>query len=87
MPAEDTLAVWLHGTQVAELIRLRNGRFRLWWTPEAITRWGEGSCPLSISLPITTRRVQGPHLERYFDGLLPEAPVTRIWRTFRGPNS
>jgi serine/threonine-protein kinase HipA len=75
MPAEDTLAVWLHGTQAAELIRLRNGRFRLWWTPEAITRWGEGSCPLSISLPITTRRVQGPHLERYFDGLLPESPL------------
>ncbi|MFD6446775.1 type II toxin-antitoxin system HipA family toxin [Promicromonospora sp. NPDC060204] len=75
MPAESTLAVWLHGIQVAELTQLRNGRLRLWWTPEAITRWGEGSCPLSLSLPITVRRVQGPHLKRYFDGLLPESPL------------
>jgi serine/threonine-protein kinase HipA len=74
MPAENTLAVWLHGIHVAELTQLRNGRLRLSWTPEAVTRWGEGSCPLSLSLPITVRRVQGPHLERYFDGLLPESP-------------
>jgi serine/threonine-protein kinase HipA len=26
-------------------------------------------------LPVTVRRVQGPHLERYFDGLLPESPL------------
>lgn len=75
MPTENTLAVWLHGTRVAELSRLRNGRLRLLWTPGAISRWGEGSCPLSLSLPVTVRRVQGPHLERYFDGLLPESPL------------
>lgn len=75
MPIENSLAVWLHGIHAAELGQLRNGRLRLRWTPEAITRWGEGSCPLSLSLPVTVRRVQGPHLERYFDGLLPESPL------------
>lgn len=75
MQTENTLAVWLHGIHAAELNRLRNGRLRLRWMPEAIARWGEGSCPLSLSLPITVRRVQGPHLERYFDGLLPESPL------------
>lgn len=75
MPTENTLAVWLHGVHAAELAQLRNGRLRLRWTPEAIARWGEGSCPLSLSLPTTVRRVQGPHLERYFGGLLPESPL------------
>nr|BFF21215.1 hypothetical protein GCM10025730_47360 [Promicromonospora thailandica] len=75
MTTENMLAVWLHGIPVAELMQLRNRRLRLTWTPEAMTRWGEGSCPLSLSLPITVRRVQGPHLERYFDGLLPESPL------------
>jgi serine/threonine-protein kinase HipA len=75
MPAENTLAVWLYGIHVAALTQLRNGRLRFRWMPEAVARWGEGSCPLSLSLPITVRRVQGPHLERYFDGLLPESPL------------
>lgn len=74
-PTENTLAVWLHGIHVAELTRLRNGRLRLMWTPEAIAHWGEGACPLSLSLPTTVRRVQGAHLERYFEGLLPESPL------------
>lgn len=71
----DELDVWLHGTRTGTLARLRNGALRLRFTDDALDRWGERSRPLSLSLPLTTRRTEGPEAERYFAGLLPESAL------------
>jgi serine/threonine-protein kinase HipA len=72
--SDGLLALYLRGQQVGEIQRLRNGRLRLRYLPEALDRWGEGARPLSLSLPLTRRRVEGPALDRYLDNLLPEGP-------------
>lgn len=69
------LKVWLHGDELAELERLRNSGLRLRYTNETIDRYGIGSCPMSLSLPITTKRIESAELESYLDGLLPEDPL------------
>lgn len=69
------LHVWLHGRPLATLDRLRNTRLRLRFTPEALDTYGVGARPLSLSLPLTEKRVQGERLERFLDNLLPEGSV------------
>ncbi|GIG40490.1 type II toxin-antitoxin system HipA family toxin [Cellulomonas phragmiteti] len=71
----DRLVVWLHGVRLGEVQRLRNGRLRLRFDDDAVARHGIGARPLSLSLPVTDRRVQGPQLERFLDNLLPESSV------------
>lgn len=71
----DRLVVWLHGVRLGEVQRLRNGRLRLRFDDAAVTRHGIGARPLSLSLPVTDRRVQGPQLDRFLDNLLPESSV------------
>ncbi len=73
--APDILAVHLRGDPLGEVRRLRNGRLRLQFSDEALHRWGEGSRPLSLSLPLTPRRLDGPEVHRFLDNLLPEGPV------------
>lgn len=69
------LQVWLSGRPIGELEQLRNGRLRLRYAASALETHGVGARPLSLSLPLTDRRVQGDHLERFLDNLLPEGPV------------
>nr|WP_239199952.1 HipA domain-containing protein [Cellulomonas sp. ACRRI]MCG7288237.1 HipA domain-containing protein [Cellulomonas sp. ACRRI] len=69
------LHVWLRGRHLAELEQLRNGRLRMRYDSEALDTWGIGARPLSLSLPLTEKRVQGDHLERFLDNLLPEGAV------------
>lgn len=71
----NILKLWLYGRELAELELLRNGQLRLRFAPDAIQHFGVGARPLSLSLPITRRRVQGPALENYLEGLLPEQPL------------
>ncbi|MFB8227854.1 HipA N-terminal domain-containing protein [Cellulosimicrobium sp. NPDC055967] len=71
----DVLAVHLRGDPIGEVRRLRNGRLRLQFSDGALHRWGEGSRPLSLSLPLTPRRLDGPEVHRFLDNLLPEGPV------------
>jgi len=71
----DVLAVCLRGDLIGEVRRLRNGRLRLQFSDDALHRWGEGSRPLSLSLPLTPRRLDGPEVHRFLDNLLPEGPV------------
>ena len=66
------LTVWLHGQVVGELEQLRNARLRLRFTEDALSTYGFGARPLSLSLPLTDKRVQGDALERFCDNLLPE---------------
>ena len=69
------LHVWLRGQHLGELTRLRTGRLRLRFAPDYLDTYGVGARPLSLSLPLTDKRVQGAHLERFFDNLLPEGSV------------
>jgi serine/threonine-protein kinase HipA len=71
----NILHVWLRGQRLGELEQLRNGRLRLRYDTAALDTYGIGARPLSLSLPLTDRRVQGDHLERYLDNLLPEGSV------------
>jgi serine/threonine-protein kinase HipA len=71
----DVLALFLRGEPLGEVRKLRNGRLRLQFSEDALQRWGEGSRPLSLSLPLTPRRVDGPLVHRFLDNLLPEGPV------------
>jgi serine/threonine-protein kinase HipA len=69
------LHVWLRGEHLAELEQLRNGRLRMRYDSAALDTYGIGARPLSLSLPLTEKRVQGDHLERFLDNLLPEGAV------------
>lgn len=69
------LHVWLHGRPLGTVDRLRNARLRLRFSSEALDSYGVGARPLSLSLPLTERRVQGDRLERFLDNLLPEGGV------------
>jgi serine/threonine-protein kinase HipA len=73
--ASNLLTVWLYGRELAELERLRTGRLRLRFTADAVRTYGLDSCPLSLSLPVSDRRMDPPELERYLDNLLPESPL------------
>jgi serine/threonine-protein kinase HipA len=73
MTTSNILTVWLRGQELAELERLRTGRLRLRFSQAAVNTYGINSRPLSLSLPITTKRVESPSLERYLDNLLPES--------------
>lgn len=69
------LQLWLRGEHLGEIEQLRNGRARLRFADDAVTRWGEGSCVLSLSLPMTGKRVEGQALDNFLDGLLPEGAL------------
>jgi serine/threonine-protein kinase HipA len=71
----DTLSVLLHGEELGELQRLRNGRLRLRLSSAAIASYGTGSVALSLSIPLTRKRVEGGVLDRFLEGLLPEGSV------------
>lgn len=69
------LHVWLRGQHLAELEQLRSTRLRLRYDSAALDAYGIGARPLSLSLPLTEKRVQGDALERFLDNLLPEGAV------------
>ena len=71
----SVLIVWLHGRVIGELEQLRNARLRLRFDEGALSTYGFGARPLSLSLPLTDKRVQGDALERFCDNLLPEGTV------------
>ncbi|WP_134431366.1 type II toxin-antitoxin system HipA family toxin, partial [Cryobacterium sinapicolor] len=60
---------------LGELQRLRSGKLRLRFADEAINRFGAQSQVLSLSLPLTSRRVEGRALDTFIQGLLPEQQV------------
>lgn len=74
MPA-NLLYVWLRGELCAQLEQLRTGKLRLRFDPNFVAAHGLGTPSLSLSVPNTLKRLEGPHLERFFDNLLPENPL------------
>jgi serine/threonine-protein kinase HipA len=71
MPAPLTL--WLHRRPFGQVEQLRNRSLRLRFEPDVVRDFGVGACPLSLSLPLTTKRIEGAVLERWLDNLLPES--------------
>ncbi len=69
------LHVWLRGEHCAELEKLRNGKLRLRFDPHFIATYGVGTPSLSLSITNTTKRLEGPAVDRFFDNLLPENPL------------
>lgn len=65
-----TLNVWLHGEQLGELQRLRNGGNRLRFSGEALQKWGTGTRLLSYSLPMASKRVESAALDGWLDNLV-----------------
>ena len=70
-----TLHLWLRGQALGEVEQLRTGRLRLRYGTEILDTYGTGARPLSLSLPLTDKRIQGDRLERFLDNLLPEGSV------------
>lgn len=70
-----TLQLWLRGEHLGEVEQLRSGRARLRFAAAAVGRWGEGSPALSLSLPMTGKRIEGQPLDNFLDGLLPEGAL------------
>jgi serine/threonine-protein kinase HipA len=70
-----SLQVWLRGEHLGEVEQMRTGRARLRFSGAAVAQWGEGSRPLSLSLPVTASRLEGAHLDVFLDGLLPEGAL------------
>jgi serine/threonine-protein kinase HipA len=70
-----TLSVWLRSQHLGELTKLNNGRLRLRYSEQALSTYGAGARPLSLSLPLTAKRIEGDALERFCDNLLPEGAV------------
>lgn len=75
----DPLAVWLHGIHVADVRQLGVGRYRLRFSDEAVGRFRPRSPALSLSLPVTDRRINDPArvgeqrpVAAFLEGLLPE---------------
>lgn len=79
-----TLQLWLRGKHLGEVEELRNGRARLRFSGTAVELWGEGSPALSLSLPMTGRRIEGQQLDNFLDGLLPEGALrAQLENTYR----
>ena len=80
--AISSLAVWLHGVQVARLSEPSPFRLRLDFTDDALDVFGEGSRVLSLALPLSKRPVRdakarssGYPVSAFVEGLLPEGSV------------
>lgn len=74
MRRSRSLAVWLHGRQIARLTGT-SLRPRLEYLPDVVAEYGAGAVLLSLSLPLQSKPVTGPAVLNFFDGLLPEGQV------------
>lgn len=71
----DPLSVWLRGELLGQIEPRRGGRLSLRYAPEAIDHYGIGARPLSLSMPVGSRPIEGEVVERFLEGLLPEGGV------------
>ena len=71
MSRRKTLDVFLRSRKIGELTGSGlNLAFR--YDPETVAEYGAGSILLSLSMPLSRRKFEGPVVYNYFDGLLPE---------------
>lgn len=77
MRRDDTLLVRVASEHVATLRRTRGG-LALDYEPTVIATHGLGAVCLSMSLPVTNKRIEGPRVERWAEGLLPEGEARTV---------
>ncbi|MGM9474225.1 type II toxin-antitoxin system HipA family toxin [Pseudarthrobacter sp. YS3] len=68
------LDVFLHGRRIGEL-KGSGLKLSFQYDRETLSEYGAGSILLSLSLPVTRNRIEGPEVYDFFDGLLPEGQV------------
>ena len=68
------LEVYLHGRHIGVLSG-SSLRLVFQYDPEIIAEYGASSILLSLSLPVTRKKITGTSVFNYFDGLLPEGQV------------
>jgi serine/threonine-protein kinase HipA len=74
MSTRNILDVFLHGRRIGEL-KGSGLKLAFQYDRETLAEYGAGSILLSLSLPVTRNRLDGPELYNFFDGLLPEGQV------------
>ncbi|MFF2318379.1 type II toxin-antitoxin system HipA family toxin [Arthrobacter sp. NPDC058097] len=74
MSARKSLDVFLHGHRIGEL-KGSGLRLSFQYDRSVLAEYGAGSILLSLSLPVTRNRIDGPEVYDFFDGLLPEGQV------------
>jgi serine/threonine-protein kinase HipA len=70
----QSLEVYLHGRHIGVLSG-SSLRLAFQYDPEIIAEYGASSILLSLSLPVTRKKITGTSVFNYFDGLLPEGQV------------
>ncbi|MDI2033196.1 HipA domain-containing protein [Paenarthrobacter nitroguajacolicus] len=74
MTPRKKLDVFLRSRKVGELTG--NGlKLAFQYDPEIVSEYGAGSILLSLSMPLSRRKFEGPVVYDFFDGLLPEGQV------------
>ncbi|MHA7283693.1 type II toxin-antitoxin system HipA family toxin [Arthrobacter sp. TMS2-4] len=68
------LQIFLHGRRIGVLSGT-SLRLAFQYDPEIVADYGASSILLSLSLPVTRKRISTPAVFNYFDGLLPEGQV------------
>lgn len=70
-PRSQSLEVFLHGEHVGVLTG-SGLRMSFRYDPDVVAEYGVSSILLSLSLPVNRKKIDGPAVYNYFDGLLPE---------------
>lgn len=73
-PRSKSLEVFLHGEHVGVLTG-SGLRMSFRYDPDVVAEYGASSVLLSLSLPVDRKKIDGPAVYNYFDGLLPEGQV------------
>lgn len=74
MSPRKTLDVFLRGTRIGEL-KGSGLRLSFQYDRATVAEYGSGSILLSLSMPVSRNRIEGPEVYDFFDGLLPEGQV------------
>ncbi|MFE4834646.1 type II toxin-antitoxin system HipA family toxin [Arthrobacter sp. NPDC056691] len=74
MTARKSLDVFLRGRRIGEL-KGSGLRLSFQYDRATLAEYGSGSVLLSLSMPVSRNRLDGPEVYDFFDGLLPEGQV------------
>lgn len=74
MSARKSLDVFLRGQRIGEL-KGSGLRLSFQYDRATLAEYGSGSILLSLSMPVSRNRLDGPEVYDFFDGLLPEGQV------------
>lgn len=71
----DSLAVWMHGSLVARILRGKSRQLNLTYSEEALATYELGTPLLSLRLPVRPERFTRGVVKPFLDGLLPEGAM------------